>query len=86
MATIPPITKAVPPTRTYKERPTPGETYAQITSKNLSPAPTPAPAPPANLPLQQFNDISDLKTLMKSLFEQMGTMINLLTTALTKLK
>jgi hypothetical protein len=39
-----------------------------------------------NLPLQQFNDISDLKTLMKSLFEQMGTMISLLTTVLTTLK
>jgi hypothetical protein len=34
----------------------------------------------------QSNDISDLKALMKSLFEQMGTMINLLTTVLTKLK
>jgi hypothetical protein len=48
--------------------------------------PTPVPAPPVNQPLQQFNDISDLKDLMKSLFEQMGTMINLLTTVLTKLK
>jgi hypothetical protein len=63
----------------------PGVSYAHITSKNLPPAPTPAPSPPANLPLQQFN-ISDLKTLMKSLFEQMGTMVNLLTTVLTKQK
>jgi hypothetical protein len=47
---------------------------------------TPAPAPPANLPLQQFNDISDLKTLMKILSEEIGTMINLLTTVLIKLK
>jgi hypothetical protein len=60
----------------------PGVSYAQITSKDLPPSPSPAPAPPANLPLQQFNDISDLKNL----FEQMGTMMNLLTTVLTKLK
>jgi hypothetical protein len=103
MATTPPITKAVPSTRTCKERPTllsvpnnillppsfskpytPNLEY-QITSKNLPPMPTPVPTPPANLPLQQFNDISDLKTLITSLFEEMGTMINLLTTVLTKL-
>jgi hypothetical protein len=64
----------------------PGVSYAQITSKSLPPTPTLAPAPPVNHPLQQFNDISDLKALMKSLFEQTGTMINLLTTVLTKLK
>jgi hypothetical protein len=63
----------------------PGVSYAQITSKNLPPTPNPAPTPPANIPLQQFNGISDLKTLMTKLFEQMGTMMNLLTTVLTKL-
>jgi hypothetical protein len=103
IATIPPITKAVPSTTNCKERPTPlsvpnnillpqslhtqpGVSYAKITSKMLLPTITPAPTPPANFPLQQFNDISDLKTLMTSLFEQMGTMINLHTTVLTKLK
>jgi hypothetical protein len=47
---------------------------------------TPAPAPPVNQPPQQSNDILDFKALMKGLFEEMGTMINLLTTVLTKLK
>jgi hypothetical protein len=56
----------------------PGVSYAEIISKNLPPTPTPAPTPPTNLPLQQFNAISHLKTLMTSLFEQMGTMMNLL--------
>jgi hypothetical protein len=32
------------------------------------------------------NDIQDLRDMMKSLFEQMGTMLNLLTTVFTKLK
>jgi hypothetical protein len=102
MATILPITRAVRSTRTCKGRPTPLrillppsfskpytprlEYLAQITSKNLPPTPTPEPAPPVTHPLQQFNAISDLKALVKSLFEQMGTIINLLTTVLTKLK
>jgi hypothetical protein len=64
----------------------PGVSYAQITSKNLPPMSTCAPAPPVNHPLQQFNDILDLKALMKNIFKQMGTMINLLTTVLTKLR
>jgi hypothetical protein len=59
--------------------------YAQVTSKNLPPTPTPEPTPPTNLPLQQFNGIPDLKTLITRLFEQMGTIKNFLTTVLTKL-
>jgi hypothetical protein len=35
---------------------------------------------------QQTSDIQDLKNMMKTLFKQMGTMLNLLTTVLTKLK
>lgn len=31
------------------------------------------------------NDLSELKTMMKGLMEQMGTMINLLTTVVAKL-
>jgi hypothetical protein len=34
---------------------------------------------------QQISDIQGLNDLMKSLFEQLGTMLNLLTTMLTKL-
>jgi hypothetical protein len=64
----------------------PEVSYAQITSKTLSLTQTPASAPPVNQPQQQSNDFYDLKALMKSLFEQMGTMINFLTTLLTKLK
>jgi hypothetical protein len=44
------------------------------------------PVPSANQPQQQSNDISDLKALLKNLFDQMGTMLNFLTTVLTKLK
>jgi hypothetical protein len=35
---------------------------------------------------QQTSDIQELKNMMKSLFEQMGTMPNLLTAMLNKLK
>jgi hypothetical protein len=38
-----------------------------------------------NQPHQQTNDIQELKNMIKSLFEQMGRMLNLLTTVLTKL-
>jgi hypothetical protein len=42
--------------------------------------------PHINKSHQQTSDIQELKNMMKSLFEQMGTMLNLLTTMLTKLK
>jgi hypothetical protein len=42
--------------------------------------------PPANRPQQPSNDISELTALVKNLFDQMGTLLNLLTTVLTKLK
>jgi hypothetical protein len=41
--------------------------------------------PHTNKPYQQTQDIQDLKDKMKSLFEQMETMLNL-TTMLTKCK
>jgi hypothetical protein len=43
-------------------------------------------APHPSSPLHQTSDINDLKDMMKRLFEQMSTMLNLLTTVLTKLK
>jgi hypothetical protein len=66
----------------------PGVSYAQITSQNPSTTPTPAPVPvpPTNQPQQQSNDISELKALVKNLSDQMGTLLNLLATVLTKLK
>jgi hypothetical protein len=60
--------------------------YAQITSQNISTTPTPAPVPPANQPQQQSNEIPELAALMKNLSNQIGTLLNLLTTVFTKLK
>jgi hypothetical protein len=42
--------------------------------------------PYTNQSHQQTSDIQELKNMTKSLFEQMGTMLNLLTTMLTKQK
>jgi hypothetical protein len=63
----------------------PGVTYAQINKRN-SYAPTNIEQEPhINQPHQQTSNIQDLKDKMKSLFKQMGTMLNL-TTVLNKLK
>jgi hypothetical protein len=40
----------------------------------------PAPVPPANQPQQQSNNISELKALLKKLFDQLGTLLHLLLT------
>jgi hypothetical protein len=64
----------------------PGVTYAQITKQNFY-APTNIEQElHINQPHQQTSNIPDLKNTMKSLFEQVGTMLNLLTTVLTKFK
>jgi hypothetical protein len=42
--------------------------------------------PHTNQSHQQTSDMQDLKNMMKRLFERMGTMLNLLTTMLTKLQ
>jgi hypothetical protein len=64
----------------------PGVTYAQITKQN-SYAPTNIhQEPQTNQPYQQTSSMQDLKNMLKRLFEQMGTMLNLLTTVLTKFK
>jgi hypothetical protein len=61
-----------------------GVRYAQIT-KHQSFAPTNiAQKPHTNHPYQQTSNMQDLKHMLKSLFEQMGTMLNLL--MLTKLQ
>jgi hypothetical protein len=64
----------------------PGVTYAEITKQNSYAATNIEQDQHINQPLQQTSDVQDLKNMMKSLFEQMGTMLNLLTTVLTKLK
>jgi hypothetical protein len=64
----------------------PGVTHAQITKQN-SYAPTNIEqGPHTNQPHQQTREVQDLKNMMRSLFEQMGTILNLLRTMLTKLK
>jgi malonyl CoA-acyl carrier protein transacylase len=57
----------------------PGVIHAQITKQNTYATTTIEQDQHINQPLQQT---SDLKNMMKSLFEQMGTMLNLFTTAL----
>jgi hypothetical protein len=42
--------------------------------------------PHINQLYKQTSDIQDLKNMMKSLSKQMGTMLNLLTTVITKFK
>jgi hypothetical protein len=63
----------------------PGVTYAQATKQNSCALTNIEREPHTNQPHQQASSIQDLKNMMKSLFEQMGTMLNLLTTMLTKL-
>jgi hypothetical protein len=64
----------------------PGVTYAQRAKQNYYNPTNTEQEPHINQPHQQTSDIQDLKNMMKSLFEQMGTILNLLTTMLTKLK
>jgi hypothetical protein len=64
----------------------PGVTYAQVAAHNSPATSSTNQTPHPSSPLQQTSDIHDLKDMMKRLFEQMSTMLNLLTTVLTKLK
>jgi hypothetical protein len=64
----------------------PGVTYAQITKQNSYAATNIEQNLHINQPLQQTSDIQNLKNMMKNRFEQMETMLNLLTTVLTKHK
>jgi hypothetical protein len=64
----------------------PGSNIRSITKQN-SYAPTNIEqVPHINQSHQQTTDKQELKNIMKSLLEQMGTFLNLLTTVLTKLK
>jgi hypothetical protein len=63
----------------------PGVTYAQATKISYTPTQVDG-LQYINQPHQQNSDIHELKNMMKGLFEQMGTMLNLLTTVLNKLK
>jgi hypothetical protein len=64
----------------------PRVTYAQLTKQNSYAATNIDQDQHINQPHQHTSNIQDLKNMMKSLFEQMGTMLNLLTIVLTKLK
>jgi hypothetical protein len=63
----------------------PGITYAQITKPNTC---TPTPQDTAHLPTQSqqpLGDIQDLKLLLKTMFEQHASMLNLLNAVLSKI-
>jgi hypothetical protein len=64
----------------------PGVTYAQITKQNSYAATNIEQDQHINQSHQQTRDKQELKNMMKSLFEQMGTMLNLLSTVLNKIK
>jgi hypothetical protein len=61
-----------------------GATYAQITKQNSNDATNIEQDQHIHQPLQQTSYIQGLKNVMKSLCEQMGTMLNFLTAVLTK--
>jgi hypothetical protein len=66
----------------------PGTTYAQIAKQTNSNPNTQDKDHITNLtnqPNQHLTDIHELKFMMKALFEQLGTMLNLLITVLNKL-
>jgi hypothetical protein len=84
---FPPLKSNTPPAQNKPTLHTqPGVTYGQITKQHPHTPTNMEHEPYINQPHQQTSDIQELKTMLKSLFEQMGTMLNLLTTVLTKLK
>jgi hypothetical protein len=64
----------------------PGVTYAQNTKQNSYAATNIEQDQHINQSHQQTSDIQNLKNMIKSLFEQMGTMLNLLTSVFSKRK
>jgi hypothetical protein len=82
-----------PPNLKQTSQTQPGVTYAQIANSNSYSYPQTETEPLLTQPNQhqqpyQCNNsaIQELKDMMKGLFEQLGTMLNLLTTVLGKLK
>jgi hypothetical protein len=63
-----------------------GVIYAQITKQNSCAFTNIGQEPHINQSHQQTSNMQELKKMMKSLFEQIGTMINLLTTVLNRIK
>lgn len=66
----------------------PGVTYAQVAKHSISNPVSPAqnvPPAPTFTSHHPSNEIQDLKNMMKTLFDQLGTMLSLLTTVLSKL-
>jgi hypothetical protein len=63
----------------------PGITHALISKQNFYLPTNIEQKPHINQSHQQTSDMQDLKNIMKSLFKQMVTMLNLLTTVLTEI-
>jgi hypothetical protein len=84
--TYPPLHPKIytPPAQTINMQP--GVTYAQATKQNSYTPTQIDDLQYINQPHQQNSDIHELKNMMKGIFEQIGTMLNLLTTLLNKLK
>jgi hypothetical protein len=82
-----PLKQYTPPAQMKQTlHPQPGVRYAQITKQTSYAATNIEQDQHINQSHQQTSDIQDLKNMMKSLFEQMETMLNLPTTVHTKLK
>jgi hypothetical protein len=58
----------------------PGVSYAQVTKQEFYAPTNIEQEPHINQSHQQTSNMQELKNTMKSIFEQMGTMLNLLTT------
>jgi hypothetical protein len=64
---------------------TPGMSYAQAAAHSTPPLPPSSPASQPSSPISPPSDIQDLKQMVKQLCDQMGSLLNLLTSVLTKL-
>jgi hypothetical protein len=64
-----------------------GVTYAQALKQNLQPMQTIHEDNQLHTPviIQSTTELTELKQMMKKLMEQMGTMLNLITTLITKI-
>jgi hypothetical protein len=63
----------------------PGVSYVQVTKQEFHVPTNTEQAPYIKQSYQQTSDMQELKNMMKSLFKQMGTMINLLTTVINRI-